>query len=226
MLQLFTTPTSINHHHHNMKGWGYVGATSRFSGLLLRIYADITFHLFRFSALTSIAEPFFKAITGSVQGLAACCDIAITVALIFYLHSKREKGVLSTKKIVDTLILYALGRGILTAITQIIFLVLNVGFTVQTWWQPFHQLVGKLYVNSIVASLNVRNTVRGNGTANVSSEPSYAATPDPTSHVNLEFMPRKRTPASTFATSTFDVGASTHSQLDIDIKTDTTTSAI
>ncbi|KAJ7894305.1 hypothetical protein B0H14DRAFT_3427082 [Mycena olivaceomarginata] len=182
----------------------------------------MTFHLFRFPALTTIAEPFIKAITGSVQGLAACCDIAITIALVFYLRSKRERGVLSTKKIVDTLVLYALGRGILTAITQIIFLVLNAGFTVQTWWQPFHQLVGKLYVNSIVASLNARKTMRGNGTANISTEPSYAATPDPTSHLNLEFMSRKRTP-----TSTFDVGANDrHSQLDVDIKTGITASAI
>ncbi|KAJ7334593.1 hypothetical protein DFH08DRAFT_965348 [Mycena albidolilacea] len=142
----------------------------------------------------------YKAITGSVQGLAACCDIAITIALVFYLRSKRERGVLSTKKSST----------------------LSFCFTVQTWWQPFHQLVGKLYVNSIVASLNARKTMRGNGTANISAEPSYAATPDPISHLDLEFMSRKRTP-----TSTFDVGANDrHSQLDVDIKTGITASVI
>ncbi|KAF7349992.1 hypothetical protein MVEN_01300500 [Mycena venus] len=178
-----------------------------------------------------MAEPFIKAITGSVQGLAACCDTAIAVALIFYLRSKRERGVISTKKIVDTLILYALGRGILTSITQIIFLVLNVGFTVQTWWQPFHQLVGKLYVNSIFASLNARKALWENGTTEISTTINYVTTSDSTvwsdalrirlyetltatqSHFNREFLLHKRT-----RTGPFDVGVhDRHYQLDVDI---------
>jgi len=54
-------------------------------------------------------------------------------------------------------------RGIVTAITQLMFLILNVGFPSRTYWQPFHQLITKMYVNSILASLNARRSVLGKG---------------------------------------------------------------
>ncbi|KAJ7093830.1 hypothetical protein B0H15DRAFT_1020536 [Mycena belliarum] len=129
----------------------------------------ITVHLFRFPAGATLATHKFQSISGPVQGTAAACDITITVALIFYLRSKRRAGIRTTEHMIDTLILYAVCRGILTAITQIMFLVLNVGFPTRTFWQPFHQVVGKLYVNSIVASLNVRKVVRGKGNPEKSS---------------------------------------------------------
>ncbi|KAJ7928746.1 hypothetical protein B0H13DRAFT_2652700 [Mycena leptocephala] len=118
----------------------------------------ITYHLFHFPTIASIAANVFRAVTGTVQGTAAACDIAITIALICYLHSGRV-----TERMIDKLIVYAVCRGILTAIAQIMFLALNVSLPHRTLWQPFHQAVGKLYVNSVVASLNVRNTVRGAG---------------------------------------------------------------
>jgi len=124
----------------------------------------ITYHLFHFPTIASIAANAFRAVTGTVQGTAAACDIAITVALICYLHSGRVKsGIRSTERMIDKLIVYAVCRGILTAIAQIMFLALNVSLPHRTLWQPFHQAVGKLYVNSVVASLNARNTVRGAG---------------------------------------------------------------
>ncbi|KAJ6483467.1 hypothetical protein DFH09DRAFT_1461530 [Mycena vulgaris] len=63
-----------------------------------------------------------------------------------------------TEKILDTLILYAVSRGVLTAVTQFMFLTLNLALPHATYWMPFHQAVGKLYVNSVFATLNVRNT--------------------------------------------------------------------
>ncbi|KAJ6552443.1 hypothetical protein DFH09DRAFT_1319189 [Mycena vulgaris] len=38
------------------------------------------------------------------------------------------------------------------------FLMLNLALPRATYWMPFHQAVGKLYVNSVFATLNVRNT--------------------------------------------------------------------
>ncbi|KAJ7649494.1 hypothetical protein DFH06DRAFT_1331859 [Mycena polygramma] len=140
----------------------------------------ITVHLFRFPTIASIATHSFQSVSAPVQATAGACDIAITLALIFYFHSRRRSGIKTTEAILHTLIIYAMCRGILTSyvflsalykhskpnvfrIAQIMFLILNVAFPQRTYWQPFHQLVGKLYVNSILASVNVRKAVRGKG---------------------------------------------------------------
>ncbi|KAF7349923.1 hypothetical protein MVEN_01293000 [Mycena venus] len=66
-----------------------------------------------------------------------------------------------TDKVLDTLIPYAVSRGVLTAATQFLFLTLNLAVPHPTYWLPFHQAVGKLYVNSVFATLNVRSTFQG-----------------------------------------------------------------
>ncbi|KAJ7086662.1 hypothetical protein C8R44DRAFT_820696 [Mycena epipterygia] len=99
----------------------------------------------------------FVIISGCVQGLAALNDVLITVAMCYYLQHNRS-GLPSTNQFVDTVILYSVSRGVLTATTQILFLITNVAFPDNTYYQPFHQTVGKLYVNATLATLNLRRT--------------------------------------------------------------------
>jgi len=107
--------------------------------------------------LSVVSTHKFKVISAMVQSFAALDDVVITVSLCYYL--RRRRGDLpSTHNLVDILIVYAVSRGVLTAIAQILFLVTNVCFPGKTYWQPFHQVVGKLYVNSVLATLNVRST--------------------------------------------------------------------
>ncbi|KAJ7229010.1 hypothetical protein GGX14DRAFT_555047 [Mycena pura] len=122
----------------------------------LGIYTTV--HLFENPALASISTRSFLIVSGLVQGLAALNDIAITGTLSYYLHIRRT-GLPSAEKLLDTLILYALSRGVLTAVAQIMFLVLNVALPHHEYWLPFHMVVGKLYVNSVLATLNVRQSL-------------------------------------------------------------------
>jgi len=122
----------------------------------LGIYTTV--HLFKNPALASISTRSFLIVSGLVQGLAALNDIAITGTLSYYLHIRRT-GLPSAEKLLDTLILYALSRGVLTAVAQIMFLVLNVALPHHEYWLPFHMVVGKLYVNSVLATLNVRQSL-------------------------------------------------------------------
>lgn len=115
-----------------------------------------TVHLFENPLVTSISDRSFSILSGLVQGFASLDDILITAAMCWYLHIRRG-SIKSTEQLIDTLMLYAVSRGIVTAICQILFLVLNVGLPHDTFWQPFHQAVGKLYVNSVLATLNVRS---------------------------------------------------------------------
>ncbi|KAJ7083940.1 hypothetical protein B0H15DRAFT_932178 [Mycena belliarum] len=114
---------------------------------------------------TSISARSFQILSGLVQGLAAFNDVVITVCLCAWLY-RQKKGTtgramgqtFGTEKILDTLILYAVSRGVLTAVTQFMFLTLNLALPHATYWMPFHQAVGKLYVNSVYATLNVRHS--------------------------------------------------------------------
>ncbi|KAJ7688359.1 hypothetical protein B0H17DRAFT_1332087 [Mycena rosella] len=126
------------------------------SSFSLGIYTTV--HLFQNPALTSISTRGFLIISGLVQGLAALNDIVITGAFSYYLHVNRT-GLPSSEKLIDTLIVYAVSRGVLTAIAQIMFLVLNVALPHRQFWLPFHMVVGKLYVNSVLTTLNVRQTL-------------------------------------------------------------------
>ncbi|KAL5478295.1 hypothetical protein ACEPAI_2479 [Sanghuangporus weigelae] len=137
--------------------------------------------MFRDNSGLTLATP-VALITGtSVQGIDALCDIIITASFIYYLRSFRN-GVKPTEKIIDNLILYAVSRGFLTVyvlysdvlhwvrrntehmylfiirVTQIVFVSLDAGLPGQLFWLPFQQAVGKLYVNSVLASLNSRRS--------------------------------------------------------------------
>ncbi|KAJ6632119.1 hypothetical protein B0H10DRAFT_4892 [Mycena sp. CBHHK59/15] len=134
---------------------------------LVSILAVVTFalgivttvHLFQNPLATAISARSFQILSGMVQGLAALNDVLITVCLCVWLF-RRKVGTggwgmgdaFGTEKILDTLILYAVSRGVLTALTQFMFLVLNLSLPHATYWMPFHQAVGKLYVNSVFAT--------------------------------------------------------------------------
>ncbi|KAJ7472114.1 hypothetical protein FB451DRAFT_314130 [Mycena latifolia] len=141
--------------------------------LIVGVLAIVTFalgivttvHLFQNPLATSISSKSFQILSGMVQGLAAFNDVLITVCLCawLYRHKKGAGGwgmgqAFGTEQILDTLILYAVSRGVLTAVTQFMFLTLNLALPHATYWMPFHQAVGKLYVNSVFATLNVRRT--------------------------------------------------------------------
>ncbi|KAG6850057.1 hypothetical protein H0H93_001873 [Arthromyces matolae] len=118
-----------------------------------------TVHLFENPLATSISDRKFSILSGLVQGFASLNDIIITLAMCLYLNSQRPMITSPTQHLVDTLMLYSVSRGVLTAVTQILFLVLNVALPHDTYWQPFHQAVGKLYVNSVLATLNLRSSL-------------------------------------------------------------------
>ncbi|KAJ7920518.1 hypothetical protein B0H13DRAFT_1867434, partial [Mycena leptocephala] len=131
------------------------------------VFAAVTFvlgivntvHLYQNPLATSISARSFQILAGLVQGTAAFNDVLITLCLCTWLYRQKSGAdgwvagqAFGTDKILDTLILYTVSRGVLTAVIQILFLTLNLAFPHATYWSPFHQAVGKLYVNSVFAT--------------------------------------------------------------------------
>lgn len=132
-----------------------------------------------FTIASVIGTRKFSILSGTVQGIAALNDVIITASMCYYLHHHRSP-LPSSSRFVDTLILYAVSRGVLTAVCQILFLVTNVALPGATFWQPFHQAVGKLYVNSVYATLNVRSTFQQKSEVQLGTVPDFKKTHDGT----------------------------------------------
>ncbi|KZT01833.1 uncharacterized protein LAESUDRAFT_686263 [Laetiporus sulphureus 93-53] len=97
-----------------------------------------------------------------VLGLTA--DIYITVTLIWALNGERT-GFKHTNTLINRLIMYAVNRGIMTALVQFLHLVTFVACSGDVfYWALFHYPGTKLYINSAIAiRLNARHYLRSNG---------------------------------------------------------------
>lgn len=109
-----------------------------------------------FSALSQItlyaATPF--AIT------AVLSDVLIAASLCVLLHGNRSP-IIETNALVNTLIVYAINRCLLTsvvAVAEVIAFSINPG---SLWFIAIDFVIGKLYANSLLASLNSRSALRG-----------------------------------------------------------------
>jgi len=134
-----------------------LGLVSYGAGLYLSVY------LFRFLTIASLFGHTARSITMIIESTGLVCDLTITTSLIYYLRSQKAAGVRSTRDMIDSLIMHAMTRGILTAVCVTALFIMDVAFPNEFYWIPFFELLGKLYVNSILATLNVRNSVRGKG---------------------------------------------------------------
>ncbi|KAJ7924055.1 hypothetical protein B0H13DRAFT_2315877 [Mycena leptocephala] len=133
---------------------------------LTAIYADLSVHLFLSPKIS---------LTTTLESTGLVCDITITISLIYYLRSRKAVGVRSTQDMIASLIMHAMSRGMLTAVCITVLFILDVAYPNHFYWLPFYQLVGKLYVNSILASLNARASVRGKGQLEVSTRSALRA---------------------------------------------------
>ncbi|KAJ7310833.1 hypothetical protein DFH08DRAFT_898431 [Mycena albidolilacea] len=129
----------------------------------------LSVHLFLFPTIEALFEHTSWSMTTTIESTGLVCDITITSSLIYYLRSRKAAGVRSTQDMIASLIMHAMSRGIVTAVCITMLFILDVAFPNHFYWLPFYQLVGKLYVNSILASLNARTSVCGKGQLEVST---------------------------------------------------------
>ncbi|KAG1873886.1 hypothetical protein F4604DRAFT_1925462 [Suillus subluteus] len=109
-----------------------------------------------FSALSEItlyaATPF--AIT------AVLSDVFIACSLCILLHGNRSP-VIETNTLVNTLIIYAINRCLLTSIVAVAEVIAFAIIPGSLWFIAIDFVIGKLYANSLLASLNSRSALRG-----------------------------------------------------------------
>jgi len=96
--------------------------------------------------------------------LAVAIDVLIAASLSYYLHTSRS-GIRSTDTLINRLMVYAINNGILTSVFDIITLVFVTIEVDNLIFLSVFQVVGNLYTNSMLATLNSRRPTSGLATS-------------------------------------------------------------
>ncbi|KAG7088545.1 hypothetical protein E1B28_012527 [Marasmius oreades] len=99
-------------------------------------------------------------VTSAGIGSAAAADILIAVSLCYYLSQSRT-GFKRTDSLISTLIIYTLTTGLMTSVIDIVIVITFTTMPTNYVWLAFFWIVGRCYVNSVLAALNSRDSLRG-----------------------------------------------------------------
>lgn len=127
-------------------------------------FPAITGIVFRENALVS---PLIDNVNIAQKTSSAIIEISIGV-LMTYLLYQRKGGLKDTDNMLSRLIVFALTRGLVLSVTQIAYTAVFFGYPEKLYWVIFHFSLSKLASNSVLASLNVREIVRGQSTPGAS----------------------------------------------------------
>ncbi|KAF8162182.1 hypothetical protein K438DRAFT_1618522 [Mycena galopus ATCC 62051] len=100
-----------------------------------------------------------KSITTLPAASALVCDVSITVCLCYTLKS-RKPTMESTNSVLNTLMINAVNRGMLTAFAAALNIILFLAIPNSFWFSLALTPSGKLYMNSMLATLNTREHIR------------------------------------------------------------------
>ncbi|KAI1792696.1 hypothetical protein LXA43DRAFT_1130257 [Ganoderma leucocontextum] len=103
-----------------------------------------------------------SGLTGIATGTSVVCDVAIVAALCYYLRS-RKTGFKRTDSMISRLIMYAVNRGVLTAVCQAGEMITTVALPGRFVFIPFALLTRRLYCNTLFATINAQKSPRGDG---------------------------------------------------------------
>jgi len=98
-------------------------------------------------------------VTSAGIGSATAADLLIAGALCFYLHKSRT-GFKKTDSLISVLIVYTVSTGLITSIIGIAIVVTFAMMPNEYVWLALFWIDGKCYVNSCLAALNCRESLR------------------------------------------------------------------
>ncbi|KAH9928776.1 hypothetical protein B0H21DRAFT_894774 [Amylocystis lapponica] len=103
---------------------------------------------------------------------AVLSDILIAGALCVLLFKSRSE-IKGTNTLVNRLMVYAVNRCLLTSVVALAETVMYATMPQTLWFLGIDFTIGKLYANSLLATLNTRHSLRGRGTESETGEPEY-----------------------------------------------------
>jgi len=99
---------------------------------------------------------------------AVLSDIMIAGALCYLLHDSRS-GFKRTDTIISILIIYAINRCLLTSVVAVVEVIVYCTLPKSLWFLAIDFFIGKLYANSLLATLNSRAAIRAANPTTINS---------------------------------------------------------
>jgi len=87
----------------------------------------------------------------------------IVAALSIFLRPERNPRMRIPEGWFDKFVTFFINRGVCFTIVQLAYMCVFVGMPSKQIWIPFHLVVSKLYVNTLLAMLNSRDVLHGRG---------------------------------------------------------------
>jgi len=116
--------------------------------------------------LSSLSTPQLKAIMASSQGFTFLSGAATFAALSFYRPSQNpavEPNVHWTGRLYSIVVGSGITRGFIATTIQLGCFVTFIAVPSQTFWMPFQLVASKVFINSLLTTLNVREVHHGRG---------------------------------------------------------------
>ncbi|KAI5118909.1 hypothetical protein M0805_004685 [Coniferiporia weirii] len=96
-----------------------------------------------------------------LNAIIAATDVSLAFTMAFLLHSQRS-GIRQTDSLINRLIMYSVGTGLVTGALGFVAFISAFALPNAFFYLLFDLLLPKLYINSILVLLNVRQKLRGN----------------------------------------------------------------
>jgi len=87
-------------------------------------------------------------------------EVLVASALCALLRHNRKSGVNGVREVVKLLIVYAINRCVLVTIVSIIETTIFLAWQSSLWWVTADFVIGKIWANSFLVSLNSRDAIR------------------------------------------------------------------
>ncbi|KAF9021127.1 hypothetical protein BDZ89DRAFT_249149 [Hymenopellis radicata] len=100
-----------------------------------------------------------KALSMSVNVLAAAGDVAITTAIVVFLE-RAKSGFTWSNHIINRLMLFSINTGLLTSLCACMSLLFILAIPNTLIYFAFYFMIGRFYINSLLATLNSRKSMR------------------------------------------------------------------
>ncbi|KAJ6579552.1 hypothetical protein DFH09DRAFT_1310211 [Mycena vulgaris] len=125
----------------------------------IQISAGIAQTIWAYVSSSSLHIDKTKPITTLKTVASLSCDIGITIYLCLFL-TRKKNGLQKTKSMMNSLMINAVNRGMLTALSSAFTTALFLGYPDTFWFFLPFAPNSKLYMNSMLATLNMRQHFR------------------------------------------------------------------
>ncbi|GLB42788.1 hypothetical protein LshimejAT787_1202370 [Lyophyllum shimeji] len=98
-------------------------------------------------------------LTITVDSLSAVTDVVIAASLVLTLHQART-GFKKSDNTINTLIVFVVNTGVLTSCCALVSLLILIASPLTLIYAPLYFCLGRLYTNSLLATLNARDLVK------------------------------------------------------------------